>query len=669
MFFVRYARSELARRRGRTIVTVSGLALGVALVIVIASLTRGLDRAQDKALDPLASIGTDLTITLSPSEDSGGGFGPGGGGGGREVVQANSSVITDLSKLGKPGEKFEHTFFLPGTQLTFPRAQAVQVAKVDGVASAASGLILTAVHQSGTVPKIVAQIRAGGQQVQVDRQIPRPTQAELQKMQTCLQGKGIQFGPGGGAQQGGGAGGQGGQGGGLGAPTQQAGPGGVDGGAFASCLPERLRRFRATITTPQQTLRQVVDPPQTNITSTTYTIGGVDMTQTDIGIVTPALVTNGTFLRKPGQALVTQTYASREGLKVGSTVDLNGTSFTVVGLVRAPLGGQTADVYVPLAQLQKLSSQKGQVNVVLVRADSGNDVASVQQNIENQYPSAQVASARDVADRISGSLVDASNLSHRLGVALAVLARSDRLPHRAPAHALLGRQARPRDRHAEGTRLEAADRRPSDPRRVPRPGSSPAGSSASSSAIARRRDRRSRADAHGVLVDRWRQRLLRARRGHRPDGHRSGRAHRAGRPRRSSCSASRRRSSAASSPGRPEWLACSAHAARRRAEAGRVMAAETLYEVRGAARFFQRGPSTVRALDGVDLDIAPGRARRARGAQRLGQDDAAAAARCARPAPARGPCGSRDRTSARSATAPSPSSGCGRSASCSSSST
>jgi putative ABC transport system permease protein len=79
-------------------------------------------------------------------------------------------------------------------------------------------------------------------------------------------------------------------------------------------------------------------------------------------------------------------------------------------------------VYVPLAQLQKLSSQKGQVNVVLVRADSGDDVASVQQNIETAFPRAQVASARDVADRISGSLVDAANLSHRLGVALAILA-------------------------------------------------------------------------------------------------------------------------------------------------------------------------------------------------------------------------------------------------------
>jgi ABC-type antimicrobial peptide transport system permease subunit len=90
MFFVRYARSELTRRRGRTIVTVSGLALGVALVIVIASLTRGLDEAQDKALDPLASIGTDLTVTLAPEEGSGGGFGSGGGGGGREVVQATA---------------------------------------------------------------------------------------------------------------------------------------------------------------------------------------------------------------------------------------------------------------------------------------------------------------------------------------------------------------------------------------------------------------------------------------------------------------------------------------------------------------------------------------------------------------------------------------------------
>ena len=54
---------------------------------------------------------TILTVTLEPEQsqdgEQGGGFGGGGfGGGGREVIQAKQSVITDLSKLGKPGEQF-----------------------------------------------------------------------------------------------------------------------------------------------------------------------------------------------------------------------------------------------------------------------------------------------------------------------------------------------------------------------------------------------------------------------------------------------------------------------------------------------------------------------------------------------------------------------------------
>ena len=159
MFYLSYIRSELLRRKSRTILTLLGLAIGVALVIVISSLSRGVDDAQKQALNPLSSIGTDLTVTLAPeSQDTSGGggtaFGGGGGGfaGGREVVQANQSVITDLSKLGKPGDHFVHDFFLPGTQLTFPQSTAAQIAKIDGVASVASGLVLAAVHQEGTVP-------------------------------------------------------------------------------------------------------------------------------------------------------------------------------------------------------------------------------------------------------------------------------------------------------------------------------------------------------------------------------------------------------------------------------------------------------------------------------------------------------------------------------------
>ena len=426
MFYLGYLRSELVRRKGRTILTVLGLAVGVALVIAVSALSRGLDKAQAKALNPLSSIGTDLTVTLAPqSQDAsqGGGFGGGGfGGSGREVIQANQSAITDLSKLGKPGTKFTHDFFLPGTQLTFPQSSAAQIAKVPGVASVSSGLILAAVHQTGTVPKIVAKIRTGGQRLRVDQQIKPPTAAEFAAMRACLAKAGVTFG-GGGGQQGGGGSGQ--PGGGLGGGGGQQGGG--DRGAFQKCLPAGLRRFRGSVTTPQQTLQQVVNPPQTNIESSAYTIAGVDPATPGIGVVTAALVSSGRFIvASTGggahEALVASSYASREGLKVGSTLNLNGTVFTVVGLVRPPLGGQTADVYVSLPQLQVLASQKGSVNVVLVRATSGADVGAVQKQIEAQFPRAQVASAKQVADSISGSLVDAASLSKRLGTALAVLA-------------------------------------------------------------------------------------------------------------------------------------------------------------------------------------------------------------------------------------------------------
>ena len=66
--------------------------------------------------------------------------------------------------------------------------------------------------------------------------------------------------------------------------------------------------------------------------------------------MTPSQVTSGRYLvERQAEALVAAGYAKRHALKVGSKLDLNGTKFTVVGLVKPPLGGQSADVYVPLA--------------------------------------------------------------------------------------------------------------------------------------------------------------------------------------------------------------------------------------------------------------------------------------------------------------------------------
>ena len=416
MFYVRYLRSELLRRRARTIVTLLGLGVGVALVITISSLSNGLDRAQKHTLNPLAGIGTDLTVTLSPQQQDQGAFGAGGGFGGRgganrDLIQQNLSVVTDLSKLGKPGTHFVHDFFLPGSQLTFSQSSAAQIAKLQDVAQVTTGLTLLAEHQEGIVPKIVATLKTQAKTFTLTRNIPRPTAAQFAQMQACfakLRAQSPSGGSGGGGFGGGGFG----------------GGGGVDRGAFARCLPASLQKLRTQFRTPSETLRQVLNPPQTNITTSAYTIGGVDQTNPTMGVVTTAQVASGRFLSAAGgeEALVSQTYAAKHSLKLGSVLNLNGTKFTVVGLVKPQLGGQGADVYLPLKQLQTLANETGLANVVLVRATDSSKVAAVQQAIQNALPRAQVASSKQVADQISGSLVDASNLSHDLGLALSVVA-------------------------------------------------------------------------------------------------------------------------------------------------------------------------------------------------------------------------------------------------------
>ncbi|MFH9726350.1 ABC transporter permease [Streptomyces sp. NPDC017254] len=62
MFFT-YLRRELRRRRKAALVVASGLALGIALVIVVNSVSSGMSQAQGKVLESLYGLGTDLTVT------------------------------------------------------------------------------------------------------------------------------------------------------------------------------------------------------------------------------------------------------------------------------------------------------------------------------------------------------------------------------------------------------------------------------------------------------------------------------------------------------------------------------------------------------------------------------------------------------------------------------
>jgi len=153
-------------------------------------------------------------------------------------------------------------------------------------------------------------------------------------------------------------------------------------------------------------------------------VTGVDASETDLGAVKADQVTDGRFLRSSDsrEALLTQTYADQNNLEVGDSVKVGDARLEVVGLVKAPLGGDASDIYMPLSTLQKVTDREGRVNALQVRADGVDDVDAVSQRIESQFSGSQVTTAKDLADRVSGSLVDARKLSSKLGTALAIVA-------------------------------------------------------------------------------------------------------------------------------------------------------------------------------------------------------------------------------------------------------
>lgn len=155
MFFFNYMLSELRRRRGRTLLTALGLAVGVGLVIMVNALSTGLNNAQATILKPLTGVGTDMSVSrpLKVTSNGSGGFGSLSK---AQQDQLRNEVKTpgvDLSSLA-PGSPIDSDAFSPTSGLTFSSSELARFRKISGVASVAGSLTLTDVHLSGTVPNI-----------------------------------------------------------------------------------------------------------------------------------------------------------------------------------------------------------------------------------------------------------------------------------------------------------------------------------------------------------------------------------------------------------------------------------------------------------------------------------------------------------------------------------
>ena len=330
MFFT-YLRRELGGRRKQTAIIASGMALAIALVIIVNSVAAGVKSAQAKVLESVYGVGTDISVSQTPTPPTDGErpgkfeFGSGDG----STSDGTTTLSTSRLTSG------------PGSA-TMDATALTTVQGVKNVKAAAGTLALTNMTFSG--------------------EMPDPSQMQ-------------QNGPGAGQSK----------------PT--GGSDGAGGSAF-------------------------------DVNS--FSVLGLDPTADAVGPLSAVELTDGRGLSASdvGQAnaVLDSTDATTESLSVGSTIDIGGTTFTVVGIVSSTSGdaATAANVYIPLDLAQSISGETGKISNIYVQAESATDIAQVQKDIEAALPDTTVSTQADLASSVSGSLSTASTLLSNLGLWLSI---------------------------------------------------------------------------------------------------------------------------------------------------------------------------------------------------------------------------------------------------------
>ncbi|MBD8517648.1 ABC transporter permease [Plantibacter sp. CFBP 8804] len=339
--FGTYLRRELVGRRKQTIIIAIGMALAIALVIIVNSVAAGVKTAQASVLESVYGVGTDITVSQAaeaPTEGGGPGqnfdFGSGDG------STSDGTTTVNQSRLEAAR----------GTS-TFDATALGTITDVANVEAAAATLSLTNTTFTGELPDF--------------------SQAQGSD--------GTAGAPGGDPS---------------GATPPQGGPDGAGGSSFG------------------------VD---------SFTVLGLDPSGDAVGPLSAVTLSDGRSLAADDTgtdvAVLDASYATEAGIATGDTIDIAGTTFSVVGTVTASGADATtaSNVYIPLDVAQTLAGLDGQVSDVYVQAASSTDITQVQTDIEAALPDATVSTQEDLASTVSGSLASASTLVSNLGTWLSLI--------------------------------------------------------------------------------------------------------------------------------------------------------------------------------------------------------------------------------------------------------
>ena len=143
MFFT-YLRRELAGRRRQTAIIAIGMALAIALVMIVNAVSTGVKDAQASVLESVYGVGTDLTVSQEPTPPA---EGEAGQGPGRFEFDAD-----DGTTEGDSTELSQSRLTAGFGSTTFDASALDTVTSVEGVAAASAALSLTNMTFSGELP-------------------------------------------------------------------------------------------------------------------------------------------------------------------------------------------------------------------------------------------------------------------------------------------------------------------------------------------------------------------------------------------------------------------------------------------------------------------------------------------------------------------------------------
>lgn len=343
--FGTYLRRELVGRRKQTVIIAIGMALAIALVIIVNSVAAGVKSAQASVLESVYGVGTDITVSEPAEAPTPGEGGPGQnfafGSGDGTTTDGTTTVNQATLSAGR------------GTA-TFDAAALETITGVDNVAAAAGTLSLSNTTFTGELPDF-SQNQSSGDG-------------------SAAGGSGADAAAGG--------------------TPPQGGPDGAGGSSFG------------------------VD---------SFTVLGLDPAGDAVGPLSAVTLDDGRTLTADDAgtdvAVLDASYATEASIATGDTIDIGGTTFTVVGTVAASGADATtaSNVYIPLDVAQTLSGLEGQISSVSVQAASSTDISQVKSDIEAALPDATVSTQEDLASTVSGSLASASTLVSNLGTWLSLI--------------------------------------------------------------------------------------------------------------------------------------------------------------------------------------------------------------------------------------------------------